>query len=383
MWIKPNLSGIVVGFLLLLSCRPALATVVVEYFYQPGCRECELIDVHVKPVLAERFPGHCELREYDIGITENFLRLAAYQDRWQLHDNEPVCMVVDGAYPFNGYRQISEGLLDRIDLSLAQGAPPVPLPEAAAATPSVDDGLLRRRAASFTVAAVAAAGLADGINPCVFSTLVFLFSLLAVSGVRGRKLLLVGAVYCLACFLSYLALGIGLYRWLKLLDGHLVLQSAINAGLAALLVGLAALSFLDAWRFHRTCSPASVTLQLPERIKERIHRAMKAGLRHNRLLPAVFVLGVLVTALESVCTGQVYVPTLALLARSEGPASRGFALLLLYNLMFILPLAVLLVLVWRGLGTPRLLAWSRRHVVPAKILLGLLFLALAIVMFMY
>jgi len=253
---------------------------------------------------------------------------------------------------------------------------PSPPPE----SPGGGEVLLRRRAASFTVAAVAAAGLADGINPCVFSTLVFLFSLLAVSGVRGRKLLLVGAVYCLACFLSYLALGIGLYRWLRLLDGHLVLQSAINAGLAALLVGLAALSFLDAWRFHRTGSPASVALQLPERIKERIHRAMKAGLRHNRLLPAVFVLGVLVTALESVCTGQVYVPTLALLARSEGPASRGFALLLLYNFMFILPLAVLLILVWRGLGTPRLLAWSRRHVVPAKILLGLLFLALAIVL---
>jgi hypothetical protein len=152
--------------------------------------------------------------------------------------------------------------------------------------------------------------------------------------------------------------------------------------MAALLVGFAALSFLDAWRFHQTGNPSSVTLQLPDRIKDRIHRTMKAGLRYNRLLPAVFVVGILVTALESVCTGQVYVPTLALLARAEGPASRWFVLLLLYNLMFILPLAVLLVLVWRGLGTPRLLAWSRRHVVPAKILLGLLFLALAAILFL-
>jgi hypothetical protein len=356
----------------------AAPPVLVEYFFQPGCGECILVDAQIKPGLEERFAGFYELREYDIGVRENFLRLAAYQDRLGVSGNEPVCMVVNGAHPFNGYRQISEGLLDRIDLSLAQGEAPLALPEAAAVTPSGGDDLLRRRAANFTVATVLAAGLADGINPCVFSTLVFLFSLLAVSGVRGGKLLLVGAVYCLACFLSYLALGFGLYHWLKLLTGHLVLQTAINAGMAALLVGFAALSFLDAWRFHQTGSPSSVTLQLPDRIKDRIHRTMKAGLRYNRLLPAVFVVGILVTALVSVCTGQVYVPTLTLLARAEGPASRWFALLLLYNLMFILPLAVLLVLVWRGLGTPGLLAWSRRHVVPAKILLGLLFLVLAL-----
>jgi hypothetical protein len=378
-WIGP-----IAAVLLCLGARLAAAPpVLVEYFFQPGCGECALVDAHVKPALAERFAGFHELREHDIGVRENFLRLAAHQERLGISGNEPVCMVVNGRHALDGYRQISEGLLDRIDLSLAMGEEPLALPEVASSSPSGDNVLLRRRAAKFTVAAVVAAGLADGINPCVFSTLVFLFSLLAVSGVRGRKLLLVGIVYCLACFLSYLALGFGLYHWLKLLDGHLVLQAAINCGMAALLVGFAAFSFLDAWRFHQTGNPASVALQLPDRIKERIHRAMKASLRHGRLLPAVFVLGVLVTALESVCTGQVYVPTLTLLARAEGPASRWFVLLLLYNLMFILPLAVLFVLVWRGLGTPRLLAWSRRHVVPAKILLGLLFLALAFVMFMY
>jgi hypothetical protein len=354
----------------------AAPPVLVEYFFQPGCGECILVDAQIKPGLEERFGGFYELREYDIGVRENFLRLAAHQERLGVSGNEPVCMVVNGRHALDGYRRIAEGLLDRIDLSLAMGEAPLalsPPPE----SPGDDDDLLRRRAATFTVAAVLVAGLADGINPCVFSTLVFLFSLLAVSGVRGRKLLLTGAAYCLACFLSYLALGLGLYHWLKLLTGHLVLQSAVNAAMAALLVGLASLSFLDAWRFHRTGNPASVTLQLPDRIKERIHRIMKAGLKYRRLLPAAFVLGILVTALESVCTGQVYVPTLALLAKAEGPASRGFALLLLYNLMFIAPLVALFILVWRGLGTPRLLAWSRRHVVPAKILLGLLFLALA------
>ena len=205
-WIGP-----ITAVLLCLGARLAAAPpVLVEYFFQPGCGECALVDAHVKPALAERFAGFHELREHDIGVRENFLRLAAHQERLGISGNEPVCMVVNGRHALDGYRRISEGLLDRIDLSLAMGEEPLalsPPPE----SPGGGEVLLRRRAASFTVAAVAAAGLADGINPCVFSTLVFLFSLLAVSGVRGRKLLLVGAVYCLACFLSYLALGIGLW----------------------------------------------------------------------------------------------------------------------------------------------------------------------------
>lgn len=364
---------------------PPPPLVLVEYFFQAGCGECALIDAQVKPGLRERFDGFYELREYDVGVKENFLRLAAYQDRLGMTGNEPVCMVVNGAHPFNGYPQIAEGLLDQVDLSLAQGEEFQPPPEAAPALANSDagDDLLRRRAATFTLGAIVAAGLVDGINPCVFSTLVFFLSLLAVSGVSGRKLLLAGAVYCLACFLSYLALGFGLYHGLKLLAGYRALQAAINYGLAALLLVFAALSFLDAWRFHRTGDPGAVALQLPNRIKERIRRVMRAGLHYRRLLPAAFVIGILVTALESVCTGQVYVPTLALLAKAEGPASRWLGLLLLYNVMFILPLVLLFILAWRGLGTPRLLDWSRRQVVPAKILLGLLFLGLAAAMLVF
>ena len=90
-----------------------------------------------------------------------------------------------------------------------------------------------------------------------------------------------------------------------------------------------------------------------------------------------FGIGLAVTVLESVCTGQVYVPTLALVLRSGSSFPLAAGYLALYNFMFILPLLIILGLTWQGLKTETLLAWSRRNVVFSKCLLGLFFLGLA------
>ncbi len=95
------------------------------------------------------------------------------------------------------------------------------------------------------------------------------------------------------------------------------------------------------------------------------------------LLPGIFLTGILVTILESVCTGQVYIPTLVLMAKETG-GIKWFLLLLLYNLMFILPLLLIFVIVYRGVSTMQLIRWSRHHIIFSKYLLAALFLLLAL-----
>ena len=91
------------------------------------------------------------------------------------------------------------------------------------------------------------------------------------------------------------------------------------------------------------------------------------------------VVGTTVTALESVCTGQVYVPTLVLVAKEGGAASgRAWSYLLLYNAMFIVPLASVFTLTFFGLRTQTLLEWSKKNVVVSKVLLGIFFVAMAV-----
>jgi hypothetical protein len=92
-------------------------------------------------------------------------------------------------------------------------------------------------------------------------------------------------------------------------------------------------------------------------------------------------IGAGVTVLESVCTGQVYVPTLLLIIRSSsGAAAKAWTCLLLYNLMFIVPLVCVFLLTYFGMKMNLLQELNRRNVVMSKVLLGVFFIALAIAM---
>ena len=96
------------------------------------------------------------------------------------------------------------------------------------------------------------------------------------------------------------------------------------------------------------------------------------------LLVGGFVVGAFTTAVESVCTGQVYLPTLIMVIKTApGQASEAWRYLLVYNLMFIVPLVAVFTLTYFGLRTHTLLEWSKRNVVMSKVLLGLFFLAMA------
>ena len=130
--------------------------------------------------------------------------------------------------------------------------------------------LAQERARQFTLPAVLLAGFIDGPNPCAIGTLVFFMSLLAVSKITGRKLLLVGIVFCFASFVTYMAIGFGLLRFLHAFSGFPATQRAIEVLMTLLLAVFAFLSFRDAYRFRQDQNPAEVSLQLPKGIKDRI-----------------------------------------------------------------------------------------------------------------
>ena len=364
-----------VGLLLAAASVLAARTVTLDYFFQQGCEECARVNALVLPMLAERFPGEYELRRHDISEEANYLKLVEYQERLNVTSDDAVCMIVDGRQYFGGF-----AVIDRDLPAAMERARQLPADSALPADVSPNRERLHRRAETFTVGAILTAGLLDGFNPCVFSTLIFFMSLLSLARIRGGRLLAAGGVYCLACFCTYVALGFGLFHVLKLFSDHQAMRLGIEIVLIALLLLFALLSFRDAWRFRRSGKSSSVTLQLPEKVKNRIHAVMRSGLKFRYLLPGAFTGGVLVTVLESVCTGQVYLPTLVLMSREFGAGSRWFGYLLLYNLMFILPLLLLFLAAWRGTSMPVFLNWSRKNVVAGKTALGCLFLLLAALM---
>jgi cytochrome c biogenesis protein CcdA len=98
----------------------------------------------------------------------------------------------------------------------------------------------------------------------------------------------------------------------------------------------------------------------------------------NIFFIGVIFAGIVVSLLESVCTGQLYVPTLAFMARQADTKFTAFIMLLIYNSMFILPLFILAALVSIGVKGIMLANVSRKHVIPALIIQAILFLVVGI-----
>ncbi len=221
------------------------------------------------------------------------------------------------------------------------------------------------------------AGLVDGFNPCAFSMVILLAGILATGGRQRSARVWGGAAFCLSSYLTYLALGLGLLQILRAMEGLRVVWLVVQTLLSLALFVLAFLSVRDAFRYRRVREPSVITLQLPSHVKELIRVAGERSWRGPTVVLTGLVCGFFVTLLDSLCTGQIYVPLVALLA-GEPSAIRAFAGLALYNIAFILPLLFVFVCAAFGADAARLSNWSKKNVFPAKLALGFLFLFLAI-----
>jgi cytochrome c biogenesis protein CcdA len=214
-----------------------------------------------------------------------------------------------------------------------------------------------------TLPTVLVAAAIDGINPCAFTVLLlFITAMLAtlqagdqnVSSVRAR-LLSRGGIYIAAIFLTYLSLGVGL---LKTLDFFTRQHAPARIGaLLAILFGLWMIKdfFLPDWGWR---------LQAPGRIGIIARQFAKKA-----TIPALIVGGFLIGLCTVPCSGAVYLGVLSLLAL-QPTALMGYGYLVLYNIVFVLPLAVILILASARPTLNQLAHWNLHHKEWVRLALG-------------
>ncbi len=224
--------------------------------------------------------------------------------------------------------------------------------------------------------AVVAAGLIDGINPCAFATLIFFVSYLTLSGRKGKEVLLVGGSFTVGVFLAYLAVGLGLYQILDLVGGTLDIIAKVVYGLTGVFcIVLAVLSFLD-YRKAKKGEIEDMLLNLPEPLRKRINATIRKGRSAANYIVGAFIAGVLVSLLELACTGQVYLPTIIFVSSIPELRLQALLYLVLYNLLFILPLVIIFVFVYYGTTSKDLTKFLQERAALVKLLMGVVFIAL-------
>ena len=232
-------------------------------------------------------------------------------------------------------------------------------------------------ASRWTLPTVLLAGIVDGLNPCSFAIMISLAGILAIGGRKRRARIIGGLAFCAGTFVTYMLMGLGLMQALKALEGLRVVHDVVMVVLALALFVLSFLSFRDALKYKKVPVFSVVTLKLPEGVKVLIRKIAMESWSGPAVALAGFGCAFLVTLLDALCTGQVYVPVLALISREPG-AWRSVALLALYNLAFIAPLVAVFVLASKTTDAFQMAKWSSRNVIPAKIALGVMFAILGV-----
>jgi len=221
---------------------------------------------------------------------------------------------------------------------------------------------------SWLLPLVSVAALIDSINPCAFSVLIVTIAFLLSLGRLRSSVLQIGSAYILGIFVVYMLIGLGILQVLHLFDTpHFMAKLG-----ASVLIALGLISLLN--HFVPTFP---LKVKIPQFAK-----APMAQLMEKTSLPSALALGGLTGLCEFPCTGGPYIMVIGLL-HDRGTHVAGLGYLLLYNLIFILPLVVILLLASERSLLAKVEAWKKSNAGAmrlwggqAMVLLGLLIFAL-------
>lgn len=183
-----------------------------------------------------------------------------------------------------------------------------------------------------TLPLILVSGLIDGINPCAFAVLIILSTYLLAIADR-KRMLTVGMTYISSVYVTYFLAGLGLFSAFQFAG---ITKTIFNIS-AVLVILLGIVNLKDFFWYGK-----GITLEIPKSYKGTIKRYVRKA-----SIPAAIILGVLVSMFELPCTGGIYLAILGMLSNSMTRMS-AIPYLLLYNIMFIAPLIVILILIYKG-----------------------------------
>lgn len=216
--------------------------------------------------------------------------------------------------------------------------------------------------------AVLITGLVDSVNPCAFAVILLLIAFLFTLRQSRSRILQLGLVYIAMIFIVYFGIGLGIFRAVRFSsDPHFVARAG-----SWLLIGLGAINLIE-YFFPKF----PIKLHMPSFAGERAQQLIKQA-----TLPATIAAGFLVGLCTFPCSGGIYVSIITLL-NAKTTLSWGLVYLFIYNLVFVLPLVIILLSLGNRLVAKRWASWERQHTSKIRLWYGFVMVAMGAVMLVW
>ncbi len=210
-----------------------------------------------------------------------------------------------------------------------------------------------------TITTVVITALIDSINPCAIGVLILMMSVLLANKKSSiKRMLLLGSLYIASVGTVYFIAGLGLIYVFANIPLYLTEYIAIAVGFFIILAGL--LEIKDYFWYGQ-----GISLQIPARFAKDINKRAT-----QTTIPGIILLGAFVSAVELPCTGAPYLAIVTLL--SQYFDFTALLLLILYNILFVSPLIVILIMVAMGTKVYQIKKWKQEGRGFMRLMIGLL-----------
>ncbi len=211
-------------------------------------------------------------------------------------------------------------------------------------------------------------GLLDGINPCAFAVILFLIAFLFTIKKTRASIFKMGVTYISAIYMVYFLIGLGILQAIHIFNVH---HFMAIAG-AYLIIILGTINLIN---YFFPSFP--IKLKIPTASKSTLENWI-----HKATIPATLVLGILVGLCVFPCSGAIYVAIIGLLS-VKAAYFQAIIYLLLYNIMFVLPLIAILLATSNKYATKKMSEWERSQSKKMYLLSGLIMVALGLIILIW
>ncbi len=226
-----------------------------------------------------------------------------------------------------------------------------------------------------TLTKITTLALADSVNPCELAILAMvLVSIMTHNPDKKKKVLYAGFAFSSAVFIGYMVYGLIIVQFFNSFAEFIRINSSlIYNGLAILSMVIGALNIKDYFMYK----PGGIATEMPIWMRPKVKKIIQKMISPS----GAFFIGFVVTLFLLPCTMGPYLVASGLLA--DLGISGAVPWLVYYNIIFVMPMIIIVFLVYFGLAkVEEVSGWRERNIRRLHLIAGtLLFLVgLAILM---
>jgi len=327
----------------------------IYFFYGSGCPHCARVEPFVEQIVKNY---SLDIHSYEIYYNRsNLLLMHQFFDRYNVSiQQRGIPVVFIGDTYFLGDEPILQNLDEKVK-SLQR----CPLNVTNATGIFGPFSGFSPNEASITVITLAA--LVDSVNPCAMAVLLILLALLMSTGDKSTALRS-GVSFIISIFIVYLLFGFGIFKVIQIAGLSFWFYKGVGA--LALIIGV--LGIRDYF------VPGEAGSSVPNIFRPFLRKIL-AGVTNP---VGAFIAGIFVTLFELPCTGGPYLYVLGMLAEKATEAI-AIPILIYYNIIFILPLVLILALVLYGFTTTeKAQQWKEKNMKKIGLIAGIIMILLGI-----